>query len=97
VIDRAVQGQVKVTVIATGFMRDEARAPAFRPVAGTTVAADTVDEAPLTEDPAREPRFVRRRVDGTFDFDATDDGMTPNFAKLKDDLDVPAFLRKQMD
>ena len=25
------------------------------------------------------------------------EGFTPNFSKMKDDLDVPAFLRKQMD
>jgi hypothetical protein len=29
--------------------------------------------------------------------DSNDDGFTPNFGKVKDDLDVPAFLRKQMD
>ena len=28
---------------------------------------------------------------------AYDDGFTPNFSKSKDDLDVPAFLRRQMD
>jgi len=27
----------------------------------------------------------------------SDEGMMPNFYKSKDDLDVPAFLRKQMD
>ena len=26
-----------------------------------------------------------------------DEGYTPNFRKMKNDLDVPAFLRKQMD
>ena len=36
-------------------------------------------------------------LDRAFSRRATDDGFTPNFGKLKDDLDVPAFLRKQMD
>ena len=31
------------------------------------------------------------------ELDSQDQGFTPNFGKLKDDLDVPAFLRKQMD
>jgi hypothetical protein len=31
------------------------------------------------------------------ELDPADQGFTPNFGKIKDDLDVPAFLRKQMD
>ena len=45
----------------------------------------------------RQQRFFRSGIDDTAEFDATDEGFTPNFAKSKDDLDVPAFLRKQMD
>ena len=42
-------------------------------------------------------RYFRPGPGEALDFDANDDGFTPNFGKVKDDLDVPAFLRKQMD
>lgn len=98
VIDRANDHQVKVTVIATGFMHEHDR-PAFRhETAADPVAAsvDTVDPALATEN-ARQERFFRAGPGDSLDFDANDDGFTPNFGKMKDDLDVPAFLRKQMD
>jgi len=106
VIDHAGQGSVKVTVIATGFMREEARMVAqpeatvqiespLRPVA--RVQAESEPEVPAGMDQDRRRRFVGTAMEGTLDFDATDDGFTPNFGKMKDDLDVPAFLRKQMD
>ena len=40
---------------------------------------------------------MRRSANEPLDFDASDDGFTPNFGKTKDDLDVPSFLRKQLD
>ena len=49
-------------------------------------------------EPLEEPgSFFRRQMGEPLDFDANDEGFTPNFSKMKDDLDVPAFLRKQMD
>jgi cell division protein FtsZ len=98
VVDRALQGKVKVTVIATGFVRDQ-----IRPAVG---APGPSKAAPGAEIGSSEPiptvvrpssGFLRRGQSEPLDFDATDEGFTPNFAKLKDDLDVPAFLRKQMD
>ncbi len=45
--------------------------------------------------PAR-PRYFGE--DGGLDFDPVDEGFGPNFnSKMKDDLDVPSFLRKQAD
>jgi hypothetical protein len=47
---------------------------------------------------AEEPdSFLCGGLSDQLDFDANDEGFTPNFGKMKDDLDVPAFLRKQMD
>jgi cell division protein FtsZ len=94
VINPAKQGGVKVTVIATGFLRDQGRVAA--------VSSDMLDPAVLAAEdgaaPAEEPdRFLRRGLSDQLDFDANDEGFTPNFGKMKDDLDVPAFLRKQMD
>jgi cell division protein FtsZ len=97
VIDRAMQGKVKVTVIATGFSRDDIRAGV--PAKGARVsdrmpAPDPIDEV-VPGRPARG--FFRRGRTEEPELDAADQGFTPNFVKMKDDLDVPAFLRKQMD
>ncbi len=93
VIDRALKGKVKVTVIATGFMRDaDSRSLAARRMA-------QVEGEPLAQGAQPGDRgFLRGdRAEGTLDFETTDEGFMPNFGKMKDDLDVPAFLRKQMD
>ena len=98
VIDRAMQGRVKVTVIATGFNRDDVRAGA--PPKAASRFADRMPHPEAIEDvvPGRTTRgFFRRGKTEEPELDATDQGFTPNFVKLKDDLDVPAFLRKQMD
>jgi cell division protein FtsZ len=93
VIDRARQGTVKVTVIATGFAREELRLPAAqgRPARGGELPAAEPERPGAPEG----GRYLRREM--SLDFDANDEGFTPNFSKMKDDLDVPAFLRKQMD
>jgi cell division protein FtsZ len=100
VIERALQGSVKVTVIATGFSHEEARlvAPALSLGASSRPSSRPPQEPPPPAVPVRTPgRFFRAGGPETLDFDTTDDGFTPNFAGMKDDLDVPAFLRKQMD
>ncbi len=95
VIDDKMETQVKITVIATGFRHDEASLPeegAFfqaPPPAGADIDHDT-------------PSFQRNRK--LFDFGGFDDkvpgsGYTENAGTLhqSDDLDVPTFLRRQMD
>ena len=52
---------------------------------------------PVAEEPAEGARFLRPSMGDSLDFNPSDDGYQPNFGKMKDDLDVPAFLRKQMD
>jgi cell division protein FtsZ len=98
VIDRVQQGSVKVTVIATGFPRDESRLGA---VPGRHVIESVLPprEHGIEDQRQAEPqeRFLRAGASEPLDFDANDEGFTPNFGKMKDDLDVPAFLRKQMD
>jgi cell division protein FtsZ len=99
VIDRSMQGRVKVTVIATGFGRDDIRAGAT--VTGSYRGAERIPVPdPMDEVvPGRPTRgFLRRGGRGAeAEIDPSDQGFAPNFSKLKDDLDVPAFLRKQMD
>jgi cell division protein FtsZ len=97
VIDRAMQGQVKVTVIATGFTREgDARSLVQR----APRSADTPPAPPAQKDgqvPQPE-RFLRGgRTALAMELDPSDEGFMPNFSRMKDDLDVPAFLRKQMD
>jgi cell division protein FtsZ len=93
VVDRALQGKVKVTVIATGFGREAARHPVARPAVQAAAESQPVAAQPSPG------QFLRRGGQGQMlDFDATDEGFTPNFTtRMKDDLDVPAFLRRQMD
>jgi cell division protein FtsZ len=100
VIDRGMQGRVKVTVIATGFNRDDIRAHQSAPTitrTGERTAAPLPYEAAEPSRPAPSRGFLRRGASDDMELDPADQGFTPNFGKIKDDLDVPAFLRKQMD
>ena len=108
VIDRSMKGKIKVTAIATGFLRDEAR-PGARHVP-TAVRTSRSLPVPEPEAPAARgsegwgtrpaPRAQRLPLRGPvpeeLELDGQDDGFPPNF-KSKVDLDVPSFLRKQMD
>jgi hypothetical protein len=93
-----MQGRVKVTVIATGFNRDDVRATHPSMTASRQGGRPTIlvpPDAPASGRPSRG--FLRRGQPEEVELDPADQGFTPNFGKLKDDLDVPAFLRKQMD
>ncbi len=95
VIDRAMQGKVKVTVIATGFGRDAGwrNAPEVR-----DAREEPEGFQPQEEVPAASPGGGTESYQASLmDLDSADDGLPPNFRRMKDDLDVPAFLRKQMD
>jgi cell division protein FtsZ len=94
VIDPDAKGIVKVTVIATGFLREQARIATH---AGLGTEAGAATQQAVPEEATEQERFMRRGLSDPLDFDASDEGFTPNFGKMKDDLDVPAFLRKQMD
>jgi cell division protein FtsZ len=106
VVDPKFSGSVKVTVIATGFVHGAPRRNVVRE-APMVESAPTVLAAPVAHvahvepvpqpEPRRPERYFRRGINEPLEFDANDDGFTPNFGKMKDDLDVPAFLRKQMD
>jgi cell division protein FtsZ len=97
VIERGMQGKVKVTVIATGFSRDDVRAGMSR-AALKGFERLAVPDSPEEAASGRPTRgFLRRGKGPEMEIDPSDQGFAPNFSKLKDDLDVPAFLRKQMD
>jgi cell division protein FtsZ len=98
VIDRGMQGRVKVTVIATGFNRDDVRAE-HRAMATSRHPDRAPAPGPMDAVvPGRASRgFFRPGKTEEVELDAVEQGFTPNFGKMKDDLDVPSFLRKQMD
>ena len=97
VIDRSMQGRVKVTVIATGFNRDDVRVPATRRVERVERVQPVDDPSDVSPGRVASKGFFRRGKGQEIELEPSDQGFTPNFSKLKDDLDVPAFLRKQMD
>jgi cell division protein FtsZ len=99
VIDPKFSGSVKVTVIATGFVHGgHRRVPVREPVVeSVSLPPQALVESAPEPEPRRPERYFRRGAGEPLEFDANDDGFTPNFSKMKDDLDVPAFLRKQMD
>lgn len=87
VMDPNMKGQIKVTVIATGFRRDEDERDKALLEAAAAVPAE----------PAPRARTLfRGRHMGSLELEGTDESL-PNYRTLKHDLDVPTFLRKQMD
>ncbi len=100
VIDRSLQGTIKVTVIATGFHQSDAqRLEHALPVEQAAPQEHNVRGVSGFERPANRDRelFMRPETRETPELDPSEDGHMPNFADMKDDLDVPSFLRKQMD
>ena len=90
-----------VTVIATGFERDEQSAPVPVAAARTsrtgqqtmTGASQTMGERSYAERPFKDfdrPTFLRRMGDGR-------ESMERTAAVTDDEWDVPTFLRKQVD
>jgi cell division protein FtsZ len=99
VIDKEMTDTVKITVIATGFVRDEAvKVEATRPGAKAPARAD----APVT--PRHDidtPAFLRRSPSATAQaqggVQVPEASTTLHYAPLPDDLEIPTFLRRQMD
>jgi cell division protein FtsZ len=101
VIDEKMGDAIKVTVIATGF-RDSSRAAreeharnaatAPRPRAAAPGRMEPVEPAAQGQTP-----FLRKGQTRPVAFGTEEGSYGPNFTNLKDDLDVPTFLRRQMD
>jgi cell division protein FtsZ len=97
VIDKEMVEQVKITVIATGFNREaaaqsealKAKAAAPQPAAPQPARRDLDTPAFLRRSPAAQPaQPVLAPTDG---------GTTLHYQPLPDDLEVPTFLRRQLD
>ena len=85
VIDDKMQGQVRITVLATGFDAEAQKAP--EATAAQEASAPGRPEAPraIEEDRRRDDGRERRRTAFTDDMPTYDE----------DDLDIPAFLRRK--
>jgi cell division protein FtsZ len=103
VIDDKMGDAVKVTVIATGFRESRAREEAARtasaPARRQPTAAPRLEPDPAGSRTGAKPEtpFLRKGPNRTPAFSPDEGGYGPNFTNLKDDLDVPTFLRRQMD
>jgi cell division protein FtsZ len=99
VIDEKMDESIKVTVIATGFReagrKDEA---ATRPAARPANKGISIPETPAARKAATTATPFLRKGPGRSVAVGTEEGSYgPNFTNLRDDLDVPTFLRRQMD
>jgi cell division protein FtsZ len=101
VINPDMGDDLVVTVIATGFEREEPSTPVPAPAArtsrngqqATTAAAHTMGERSYAERPLKDldrPTFLRRMGDGRESMDRV-------AVVTDDEWDVPTFLRKQVD
>jgi len=107
VIDRDLSEQIKITVIATGFGHEAAEpAVATRSVAARSgVRSVETEPAAVVARPGRDldsPSFLRRPAASSAPAPSTaamvaDSSPGLNYASLQDELDIPTFLRKQMD
>jgi len=103
VIDGEMSEQMKITVIATGFNREVAQVVEPRPIfaqRGLGSHGGPPAEAPAPGRPVRDldtPSFLRRSPAAPVGAPAVDGSLNLNYAALQDELDIPTFLRKQMD
>jgi hypothetical protein len=88
---------VKITVIATGFNREE--------MGKVEAAKKAVQPPPPTPQQRRDldtPAFLRRAPSAAPSnqpalSNSADPGTTLHYAPLPDDLEIPTFLRRQLD
>ncbi len=96
VIDKEMSEQIKITVIATGFNREAAAHADARNAAGRAYPGRG-EPAPVR--PGRDldtPSFLRRGPSHP-SVQPADAQAGANYSSLQDELDIPTFLRKQMD
>jgi cell division protein FtsZ len=107
VIDKAMTDEVKITVIATGFNREGRQAAEVQVAALAAATQRGYGQRPMATDsqaaqarPGRDldsPTFLRRPPVPQAAARSADATASAGYASLQDELDVPTFLRKQMD
>ena len=96
VIDKEMTEQVKITVIATGFNREAAAQAEVHP--GQRAFGHRPDS--VAARPGRDfdsPSFLRRPPIQPSTRTSPDASLGAGYSSLQDELDIPTFLRKQMD
>jgi cell division protein FtsZ len=94
VINQEMTDQMKITVIATGFNHDDAeKAEALK--AAAKGARQEPQPAPRRD--IDTPAFLRRSPSQSTMMPSADGSTTLHYAALPEDLEIPTFLRKQMD
>ena len=102
VIDDSMGESIKVTVIATGFRESRGREEMQQRVVPVMKKPRLEQTRFEMESPTAAPQQkadtpLLRRGQRNLVPNADEGSYGPNFTNLKDDLDVPTFLRKQMD
>ncbi|HET6371845.1 MAG TPA: cell division protein FtsZ [Candidatus Polarisedimenticolia bacterium] len=101
VIDDKMGDAIKVTVIATGFRESRGREEAARTAAARERRPMPAQPRGESDQAARaakpETPFLRKGPSRPAAFSPDEGNYGPNFTNIKDDLDVPTFLRRQMD
>ena len=107
VIDREMTDQVKITVIATGFVREEetrvadagrsAAKPAEKPVPPPAARRDIETPAFLRRTPSQGQAAVQAAAGSGQSVAVPESSSTLHYAPMPDDLEIPTFLRRQMD
>ena len=87
--------EMKVTVIATGFKDPSVSTPVGR----GREAFPMRDRGGFEHRVSDTPAFLRKQQrEGSLNFVPAEESTTvPAYASLQDELDIPTFLRKQMD
>jgi len=108
VIDREMTDQVKITVIATGFVREEetraaeagrnaAQKPAEKPLPPSAPRRDIETPAFLRRTPAQGQAAVQAAAGSGNSVPVPEGSSSLHYAPMPDDLEIPTFLRRQMD
>ena len=96
VIDQEMADQIKITVIATGFSQDRAAKAEAQKAAAAKEARQEAAAPPPRRD-IDTPAFLRRSPSHPASRPVADGSTTLHYAAMPEDLEIPTFLRKQMD
>jgi cell division protein FtsZ len=99
VIDERMKDEIRITVIATGFGEKEERKPAIGGVSNASLAKGRkVVHLGTIVDDLNVPTWERKKKETGETETVTLDKATMQFSPDEDDrLDIPTFLRRQMD
>lgn len=101
IIDEAMQGEVKITVIATGFENDNSRINK-RPILGSASHSGDIPASQMVTREERQDTFERGSYSPAPQYDQRRDELQPEIKppakddEDEDELEVPAFIRRKL-